>query len=68
MNKNDLKKFTINNNLFDEEYYLRIYPHAKKSRLAPLEHFLKVGMELEYNPSLKFDNKSTDAHLISPRL
>ena len=57
MNKNDLKKFTINNNLFDEEYYLRIYPHAKKSRLAPLEHFLKVGIEFEYNPSLKFDNK-----------
>lgn len=57
MNTNALKKFTINNNLFDEKYYLRIYPDAKKSRLAPLEHFLNVGMELEYNPSLKFDHK-----------
>ncbi|KZX12826.1 CgeB family protein [Methanobrevibacter curvatus] len=43
--------------LFDERYYLKKYPHIKKSRLDPLTHYLYYGYKEGKHPNMYFDEK-----------
>lgn len=43
-------------NLFDEKYYLHTYPDVKTQGLPALEHYLKIGWQLGYNPSKTFNS------------
>jgi glycosyltransferase involved in cell wall biosynthesis len=42
-------------NLFDPEWYIENYRGKFEYFENPLEHYIKFGMELQTNPSLKFD-------------
>ncbi|KZX12187.1 hypothetical protein [Methanobrevibacter curvatus] len=41
--------------LFDEKYYLDKYPHIKKSKIKPLDHYVYHGYKEGKNPSKEFD-------------
>ena len=43
--------------LFDEDYYVSRYPEYKKYGLSPLDHYIKLGWKMHYNPSESFDTK-----------
>ncbi|KZX12196.1 glycosyltransferase family 8 protein [Methanobrevibacter curvatus] len=42
---------------FDEEFYLKKYPHIKDSKLSPLDHFIYHGYKEGKIPSKNFDPK-----------
>ncbi|QLA16762.1 hypothetical protein [Desulfolutivibrio sulfoxidireducens] len=41
--------------LFDEQWYTHQYPEATASKMDPIQHYLKFGVEKELNPSAFFD-------------
>ena len=51
------KKQILEFKLFDEEFYILNYPDCKKYNLSPLDHYLKIGWQMNYNPSEKFNTK-----------
>lgn len=44
--------------LFNEKWYLEMYPDVAKSKKHPIEHYLEIGWKEGYNPSQKFDNNA----------
>ena len=41
--------------LFDESWYIAAYPTVLRSKLSPLQHYLKHGREKAHNPGPRFD-------------
>lgn len=41
--------------IFDAEFYRRAYPDVDASGLAPIEHFVRFGLESSRRPSMRFD-------------
>lgn len=52
----NIKSQMINMHLFDEEYYLKTYPNVSKYMMSPIDHYLKIGANLGYNPSEHFNS------------
>jgi len=44
-----------NSGLFDVDYYLARYPDVADSGLDPIDHYLRIGAALGYNPNPLFD-------------
>jgi tetratricopeptide (TPR) repeat protein len=44
--------------LFDPAWYLKKYPAVTSLGEDPLVHYLKIGWQLGYNPSMKFNTKA----------
>ena len=44
-----------NSGLFDVDYYLARYPDVTDSGLDPIDHYLRIGAALGYNPNPLFD-------------
>ena len=53
--ENKIKEQMVNMKLFDEDYYTKTYPSVKKYMMLPIDHYLKIGWHLGYNPSAIFN-------------
>lgn len=58
--KTDDYKIISKSKYFNKKWYFKHYPDVKSSNLDPIEHYIKEGWKLGYNPSKYFD---TNAYL-----
>lgn len=56
MHDEQVKKISASG-LFDEKWYLQMYPDVAQSRLDPIKHYLKFGVSEGRNPSAHFDTQ-----------
>lgn len=48
-------EYIATSGLFDEVWYQNSYPEVKESGLCAIEHYIKIGANKGYNPSVLFD-------------
>lgn len=53
----DIKKEATELGLWDENYYIKLYPNIKYYNMTPWDHYIKYGWKLGLNPSKIFDAK-----------
>lgn len=58
----------VNMKLFDEDYYTKTYPSVKKYMMLPIDHYLKIGWHLGYNPTAILTPWNTKSALLEQNL
>ncbi len=51
------KKQMVDMGFFDEEFYVKNYPDYKKYGISAIDHYINIGWQMHYNPSVIFNTK-----------